>query len=144
MSMRRCGLVLIILFAAIACLAAKQESLQEMIARANAAPMKDQPSLYINIAEHQLRSADQLYSAGKVDEARSAVGDVVTYSEKAHDAAIQSGKKLKPTEMAARKMGHRLQDIKRTLNFEDQAPVQAAAERLVSIAQDLLNHMFEK
>ncbi len=144
MSMRSCGLVLFILFAVVAGFPAKQQSLQEMIARANAAPMKEQPSLFIDIAEHQLKSADQLYNAGKVDEARSAVGDVVTYSEKAHDAAIQSGKKLKPTEMAARKMGHRLQDIKRTLNFEDQAPVQAAAERLESLAQDLLNHMFEK
>jgi len=145
MSMRRCALlVLMTLLGAVAYLAAKEQSLQEMIARANAAPLKDQPSLYIDIAEHQLKSADQLYNQGKVEDARSAIMDVVTYSEKAHDAAIQSGKKLKPAEMASRKMAHRLQDIKRTLNFEDQAPVQAAAERLEALAQDLLNHMFGK
>jgi len=144
MSMRRCGLLPIILSVALAGFAAKQQSLQEMITRANSAPLKEQPSLYIDIAERQLKSADQLYTQGKVEEARAAVADVVTYSQKAHDAAIQAGKKLKPTEMASRKMSHRLQDIKRTLNFEDQAPAQAAAERLESLAQDLLNHMFGK
>jgi polyhydroxyalkanoate synthesis regulator phasin len=124
--------------------AAKEQSLQELIARANAAPLKDQASLYIEIAERQLKSADELYNAGKVDEARSAVTDVVDYSQKAHDAAIQSGKKLKGAEMASRKMARRLRDMKRTLNFEDQAPVQAAADRLESLAQDLLSHMFGK
>jgi polyhydroxyalkanoate synthesis regulator phasin len=125
-------------------LAAKEQSLQELIARAKTAPLKDQASLYIEIAERQLKSADELYNAGKVDEARAAVADVVDYSQKAHDAAIQSGKKLKGTEMASRKMSHRLRDMKRTLNFEDQAPVQAAADRLESLAQDLLSHMFGK
>jgi hypothetical protein len=125
-------------------LAAKEQTLQELIARAKAAPLKDQPSLCIEIAERQLKSADELYNAGKVDDARAAVADVVVYSEKAHDAAIQSGKRLKGTEMASRKMSHKLRDLKRTLNFEDQAPVQAAADRLENLAQDLLNHMFGK
>ena len=125
-------------------LAAKEQSLEELIGRAKAAPLKDQPSLYIEIAERELKVADELYTAGKVDEARATVAGVVAYSEKAHDAAIQSGKRLKPTEMASRKMSHRLRDIKRTLNFEDQPPVQTAADRLESLAQDLLNHMFGK
>jgi polyhydroxyalkanoate synthesis regulator phasin len=136
--------IVMILAVAAICLAAREPTLQELIARANAAPPKEQPSLYIEIAERQLKSADVLYNAGKVDEARAAVADVVTYSEKAHDAAIQSGKKLKGTEIASRKMSRRLRDLKRTLNFEDQAPVQAAADRLESLAQDLLKHMFGK
>jgi polyhydroxyalkanoate synthesis regulator phasin len=133
-----------ILGMATASLAAKEQTLQELIVRADAAPLKEQPSLYIEIAERQLKSADELYNQGKVGEARAAVADVVTYSEKAHDSAIQSGKKLKGTEMASRKMSHRLRDLKRTLNFEDQAPVQAAADRLETLAQDLLTHMFGK
>jgi len=132
------------LAATAAMVAAKEQTLQELIARANAAPTKEQASLYIDLAERQLRSADQLYSEGKVDDARIAISDVVTYSQKAHDAAVQSGKKLKPTEMASRKMSHRLRDLKRTLNFDDQAPVQAAADRLETMAQDLLAHMFGK
>jgi polyhydroxyalkanoate synthesis regulator phasin len=136
--------VAIVLGMATTSLAAKEQTLQELIARADAAPLKEQPSLYIEIAERQLKSADELYNQGKVEEARAAVADVVTYSEKAHDSAIQSGKKLKGTEMASRKMSHRLRDLKRTLNFDDQAPVQAAADRLETLAQDLLTHMFGK
>ncbi|HXZ31828.1 MAG TPA: hypothetical protein VEH30_06075 [Terriglobales bacterium] len=143
--MRSClWVVAIILTAVSVSFGTKEESLQDLIARANSAPVKDQPALYINIAERQLKSADELYDQGRVEEARAAVADVVTYSERAHDAAIQSGKRLKPTEMASRKMSHRLRDLKHTLNFEDQAPVQAAADRLEGLAQDLLAHMFGK
>jgi polyhydroxyalkanoate synthesis regulator phasin len=125
-------------------LAAREPSVQELIARANSAPTKDQPGLYIEIAERQLKSASELYGQGKLEDARDAVSDVVTYSQKAHDAAIQSGKRMKATEMASRKMFHKLLDIKRTLNFEDQSPVEAAADRLEALAQDLLAHMFGK
>ena len=125
-------------------LAYKTETLQELIARAESAKVEDRPALCVEIAERQLKSADELYTAGKVDDARTALQDLVTYSEKAHDAAIQSGKKVKNTEIALRKMAAKLRDIKRSLNFEDQAPVQAAAERLESLRTDLLSHMFGK
>jgi hypothetical protein len=122
----------------------KTETLQELIARAESAKLDDQPALFTDIAERQLKSADELYSAGKSDEARAAVQDVVTYSEKAQSSAIQSGKKLKNTEIALRKMAAKLRDIKRSLNFDDQAPVQAAADHLESLRTDLLTHMFGK
>ena len=122
----------------------KTETLQDLIARAESARVEDRPALYVEIAERELKSANELYTAGKVDEARTAVQDVVTYSEKAHDAAIQSGKRVKNTEIEFRKMAAKLRDIKRSLNFEDQAPVQAAAERLETLRTDLLSHMFGK
>jgi polyhydroxyalkanoate synthesis regulator phasin len=122
----------------------KTETLQELIARAESARVEDRPALYVEIAERELKSANELYTAGKVDEARTTVQDVVTYSEKAHDAAIQSGKRVKNTEIEFRKMAAKLRDIKRSLNFEDQAPVQAAAERLETLRTDLLSHMFGK
>jgi polyhydroxyalkanoate synthesis regulator phasin len=125
-------------------LASKPETLQELITRVESARVEDRPALCVEIAERQLKSADELYTAGKVDDARAAVQDVVTYSEKAHDAAIQSGKKVKNTEIAFRKMAVKLRDIKRSLNFDDQAPVQAAADRLESLRTDLLSHMFGK
>jgi hypothetical protein len=133
-----------LLAASFLALAFKQESLQEMIARADAARMEDRPALYVEICERQLKAADELYTNGKVEDAQTALKDVVTYSEKAHDAAIESGKKLKNTEIDFRKMAAKLRDIKRSLNFDDQAPVQAAADRLESLRTDLLSHMFGK
>ena len=79
----------------------------------------------------------------KVDEARSALKDILTYSEKVHDAAIQTGKRVKNTEIEFRKMAARLRDIKRTVNFDDQEPLQTAADRLESLRTDLLTHMFK-
>ena len=124
--------------------ASKPETLQQLIARADSAKLDDRPALYVEIAERQLQTADELYTAGKVDDARAAVQDVVTYSEKAHDTAIQSGKRLKSTEITFRKIAAKMRDIKRSLNFDDQAPVQAAADRLENLRTDLLTHMFGK
>jgi hypothetical protein len=124
--------------------ASKPETLQQLIARAESAKPEDRPALYVEVAERQLTAADGLYTDGKVDDARTAVNDVVTYSEKAHDAAIQSGKKLKSTEISFRKMAAKLRDIRPSLNFDDQSPVQTAADRLESLRTDLLTHMFSK
>jgi polyhydroxyalkanoate synthesis regulator phasin len=134
----------ILLATSVLAFAYKTETLQELMARADSVKVEDRPALCVEIAERQLKSADELYTAGKIDDARAAVQDVVTYSEKAHDAAIQSGKKVKNTEIAFRKMAAKLRDIKRSLNFDDQAPVQAAADRLESLRTDLLSHMFGK
>src|ERR1700676_1025690 len=130
--------------ASLLAVAYKTETLQELMARAESARVEDRPALCVEIAERQLKSVDELYSAGKVDGARTALNDVVNYSEKAHDAAMQSGKKVKNTEIAFRKMAAKLRDIKRSLNFDDPAPVQAAADRLEALRTDLLSHMFGK
>jgi hypothetical protein len=142
--MHRFSILAIVFTLAATSLSAKEPSLEELIARANSAPPKDQPGLYVEIAERQLKSSDELYVAGKVEDAKKCVTDVVTYSGKAHDAAIQSGKKLKSVEMAVRRMSHKLNDVKRTLNFEDQPPVGEAADQLEKLADDLLTHMFGK
>jgi hypothetical protein len=133
----------LLLIAVPGCFAAK-ETVQRLAARAEAARPEDQPGLYVEIAERQVKTADELFGAGKDDEALAALKDVVTYSEKAHDAAIAAHSKLKNTEIALRKMAAKLRDIKRTLTFEDQAPVQAAADRLEVLRTDLLSKMFGK
>lgn len=135
-------IALFVLATALSSLAAKD--LQELIAKADAARPEDRPGLYIDIAEQQLKAADELFRASKDDEAVGAVKDVVTYSEKAHDAAITSPKKLKSTEISLRKMAAKLRDVKRTLSFEDQTPVQAASDRLEALRTDLLAKMFGK
>ena len=143
--MRNWIMVLTILLAtSFAVFARKEETLEQLIARAESARVEDRPRLYVEIAERQVESADQLYTAGKVDAARTAINDVVTYSDKARDAAISSGKKLKPTEIAMRKMAAKLRDIKRTLVFEDQAPVQATVDHLEQVRTELLARMFGK
>lgn len=124
--------------------AAKDETLAGLKARADSARPEDRPPLYVEIAHSQLRNADKLYNDGNVEQARAAVEDIVTYSEKARDSATQSKKHLKNVEISVRKMAEKLRDIRRTLNLEDQPPVDAAIRRLEDIRTTLLEAMFRK
>jgi hypothetical protein len=143
--MRNGSIALVILLAAAtAAPARKNESLAQLIARAESARIEDRPALCIEIAQLEVDSAGQFYQAGKPEEARVAVEQVVTYSDRARDASIRTGRKLKDTEIAMRKMAARLRDIKRNLAFEDQAPVGAAVDRLEQMRTELLSHMFGK
>ncbi len=132
------------LLLALACAygAAKDETVAELKSRFESARPEDRPELGIRIAQHQIRNADTLYGNGNVEQARAAVDDIVTYSEKARDGAIQTKKHLKNVEIDVRKMAEKLRDIKRTLVFEDQPPVEQAIRRLEDIRTTLLKEMF--
>jgi hypothetical protein len=143
--MRRTAILLTLVTLTLSMLSsAKDESLPELISRAESARLEDRPQIYAEIAERELHNADDLYNQGKVDEAQAAVKDVVSYSDKAAEAASKSGKKLKNTEIAMRKMAEKLRDIKRSLSFDDQPPVQSAIEHLEALRTALLNRMFGK
>jgi len=142
--MRRLALYLLFLALASAYGAAKDDSVDELKSRFESARPEYRPDLGIEIARHQLRNADKFYNSGSVEQARAAVEDVVAYSEKARDAALLTKKRLKNVEIEARKMAEKLRDIKRTLAFEDQPPVEQAIRRLEDIRTVLLNEMFSK
>lgn len=135
-------ILLIFAFATVA-LARDRESLEQLKARVESANPKDKVGLALQIAERQVSTADESYKAGKSDDARAAIQDVVTYTQKAADAATQSGKKLKEAEITVRKLAHRLADVKRSVEFNDQAPLQDAIDGLEKIRTQLLNKMFD-
>ncbi len=124
--------------------AAKDETADQLKAHFESARPEDRADLAIRIAQYQLRNADKLYSDGQSDQARAAVDDIVTYSEKARDAVTQNKKHLKHVEIDVRKMAEKLRDVKRTLAFDDQPPVEQAIRRLEDIRTTLLKEMFAK
>jgi hypothetical protein len=97
----------------------------------------------LDIAELQLKAADTAFSAGEAEKGQAAVTDVVSYAERAGEAARSSRKHIKNAEIHIRKIARRLDDIRRTLNFEDRPPVQAAVDRLEHVRTELLARMFE-
>lgn len=122
----------------------EKASVDDLKARlANARP-EDRPNLCLQIAERQVAEADKLYTDGKVEEGQAAVQDVVSYSQQAGEAVRQTGRRVKNTEIALRKMARRLTDIKHTLPSDNQPAVQAAIDALEKIRTDLLNSMFGK
>ncbi len=140
--MRRLVFTMMLLALAAAYGAAKSETVDELKLRFENARAEDRPELGIRIAQQQLRNADKLYSEGNADEARAAVDDIAIYSEKARGAAIQTKKHLKTVEIEARKMAAKLRDIKRTLAFDNQGPVEQAIRRLEDVRTSLLKEMF--
>lgn len=134
----------ILLLATVTLTPCAQENLEMLKSRFDRASTDDRAQIGIRIAQMQLRNADRFYTEGHADEARAAVEDIASYSEKARDASIQSRKHEKNIEIDVRKMADRLRDIKRTLAFEDQAPVDKAIRRLEDVRTTLLNEMFSK
>jgi hypothetical protein len=120
----------------------KELTLEELKARVQHAKPDERTNLCIQIAERQVEAADKLYTDGKVEEGETAIREVVSYAKQASETAGETGHRLKNTEIAMRKMSHRLTDIKRTLPFEDQASVQSAVDTLDRIRTDLLSRMF--
>ena len=70
--------------------------------------------------------------------------DVVEYSEKARDYAIQSHKYQKQAEIAVRGMARKLTELLHSLGKDEQAPVKEAVTRLERVRDDLLSSMFKK
>jgi hypothetical protein len=142
-AMRRIVLWMLV-FALAAPVWAKDESVDGLKARLASARPEDRPGLCIRIAQDQLLAADGFYSEGKIEQARASVADVVTYSEKARDAAVDTRKHLKNVEIAIRRISEKLNDIKRTLAFEEQPPVEEAVRHLEDVRTALLKEMFKK
>jgi hypothetical protein len=123
---------------------ANQPTVEELKARLQTVRPEDRGNIALEIAERQVTAADRLFKDGKPDEAQAAMKDVVTYSEQAGEAAGQSGHRIKNTEIALRKMAHRLADVKRSVAYDDQPAIQSAIDSLEKTRTDLLNKMFGK
>jgi len=137
-------LLVVVSLAVLASAISKDSPLEELKARLQSTNNPDEKAkLCVAIAERQVANADRLFQAGNSNQAQAAVSDVVTYAGQARDAADVTGHRAKDTEIAMRKMIHRLTDMKRSLSFEDQGPVQSAIDQMEKMRTDLLNRMFK-
>jgi len=122
----------------------EEESVDQLKAKVASTSLGDRPHLCIQIAEKQLDATDKLFASADVEKARIALTDVVAYSELARDYAIQTHKYQKQSEIAVRRMAHKLTDILHTMGHEDQGPVRDAVDHLEQVRDDLLASMFKK
>src|SRR5438105_14019640 len=104
----RSSMVVLTLLAGIsvATYGSKQQTLEQLIARAPSARAEDQPHLYIEIARKELEAAEKSYKTGENDAARKSVDELLGYSGNASYAASQFGKILMDIEIALRTMAH--------------------------------------
>jgi hypothetical protein len=138
------GLVVSALAAPAALNGVEEPSLEELKGRVADASVVDRPPLCLRISERQLGAVGRFYDLGDNEQAKTALTDVVAFSELARDYSIQSHKHEKQSEIAIRKMIRKLADLKHRVSHEDQEQVQNSIDRLQRIRDDLLLAMFPK
>jgi hypothetical protein len=139
-ALHRIGMVL--LLAPLVCAALSDEPLEQLKAKAATSPRREQGVLYAQVAREEVELANQHFTDGNVEQGHAAVRDAVGYAAKARDAACDSRKKLKQTEMSIGKTARRLSDIGKTLALDDRPAVEQAVKELQHIQDQLLDAMF--
>ena len=144
MKMTRRALTIILLAFVIhpSMFAEADDSLAQLMARADSASAGQQADLCMQVADRELKLTIDAYKQNKIENARDSLRLIVKYSDKAHSAAIQSGKNLKHTEIKIRRIIGRLRDLKFNIDAEDQPIIQAAIDKLETFRTELLKNMF--
>jgi uncharacterized tellurite resistance protein B-like protein len=119
------------------------DTLDQLRSRAASADKGHQPELYSELALKEADAADQAYNTS-ADTARKLLEESVTAAEKAADAAVETGKRLKRTEIDLRKVSERLESIRRSWAFDDRGPVTAGIQKVEAARSKLLDRMFRK
>jgi len=137
------GAVAVVLLAvAVASSGKKEETLEQLIARADTARPDQQPDLYVEIAERQMKSLLDASHDERWAEFRVTLQDVIRYCDRAQVTAIQSKKKVKRTEIKIRQISLRLRNMKFDVDADDQPSVQAAVDKLEHYRAELFKSMF--
>lgn len=142
--MKRRVLATVILAVAVAQLsfAREDKNLPELMSKADSASGAQEADLCMQVADRELKLTLDSYKQNKIDDARSSLQQIVKYSDKAHSGAIQSGKKLKHTEIQIRRIAGHLRDLKFNTDVDDQPLIQAAIDKLETFRTELLKNMF--
>jgi hypothetical protein len=140
--MRWLHIPLAVILLAFAAAKSTEEPLDALKARAENARPQDQAHLFATIARREVNEADRFYTEGDVTNAKKAVDDVVRYAARAVEAAQKSGRHLKDTEIVLRQTARRLDDVRKTVNFEDRPDLEAAVKQVEKLRQKLLDQMF--
>jgi predicted HTH domain antitoxin len=135
--------ILIFVFSAsLFSLARQEDTVPQLMAKADAASAGQQADLCMEVAEREVKVAVEAFKANKIDEGRDSLQQIVKYADKGHSAAMQSGKRLKHTEIKLRQVALRLRDLKSNLEVDDQPLAQATVDKLENFRTEILKSMF--
>lgn len=142
MTKRSAIVQIVLLFATVAF--AATESVEQLRAKAAQAEPKDHPKLYAKIADLEVKEVNRLFDSGDVTSAHALLGTLVEDCEKAAKASVSTGKRMKQTEISLRKISDTLEQIRKSVDFDNRPPVQHAIERIEHARNELLATMFTK
>jgi predicted HTH domain antitoxin len=135
-------ILFIVFSASLFSLARQEDTVPQLMAKADAASAGQQADLCMEVAEREVKVAVEAFKANKIDEGRDSLQQIVKYADKGHSAAMQSGKRLKHTEIKLRQIALRLRDLKSNLEVDDQPLAQATVDKLENFRTEILKSMF--
>lgn len=134
--------ILLCMAACSPCLAKQEETIAQLMAKADSASGAQRADLSMQVAEREMKLAIDAFKQNRSSDGRAALEQIATYSEKGRSAAVQSGKQLKHTEIKLRQISEHLRDLKFNTEPDDQTVVQTTIDKLESYRTELLNRMF--
>ncbi len=120
------------------------DKLTQLKSHAEKTKEQDRGRVYSDIARELTEVANQEFVDGHPEQAQASIKDAVSYAKKATEAAKQHNKKLKDTEINLRECARRLDDIRKSVNADEQPPVKQAVVRIDELRKELLDRMFRK
>jgi hypothetical protein len=135
-------ILIFVLSAGLFCFARQEETLPQLMAKADAASSGQQADLCMEVAEREVKLVIAAYKENKIDEGRDSLQQILKYADKGHSAAIQSGKRMKHTEIKLRQVALRLRDLRFNVDVDDQPLIQAAVDKLEDFRTEILKNMF--
>lgn len=119
------------------------DSLSDLRKRADAAHGSNCASLCLQAAQALVEESHELFGKGDAAAAQLSVKDAMDYARRGTDASLASKKRRKETEIALRKLEKRLNDMARTLEIDQRAPLHADISAIENLRAKLLSSMFE-
>lgn len=116
----------------------------DLKAKADSATGGEKAKLALDYAEQETKAADAAFKAGKDADGSAALKEVAQYAKVASDAAVESNKREKETEISLRKIVNHLVDVKNARPYAEQDEVQKAMDAVDDARNNLLEAMFKK
>jgi hypothetical protein len=116
--------------------------IEQLKARAEQRGEADRARDYAEIAHELVEVANMQFTNGDPDKGQASIKDAVAYAEKAATSAEEKGHKIKNAEITLRETARRIEEVRKTLDIDNQPPLKAAVNRLELLRKQLLQRMF--
>jgi len=116
--------------------------IEELKQKAERKGEADRGHAYAEVAHELVEFANLQFTNGDSEKGQAAIRDAVTYAEKAAASAEEKGHKIKNAEITLRETARRIDEVRKTLDIDDQPPLKQAVERLEELRKKLLQKMF--
>jgi hypothetical protein len=118
------------------------DTMEELRAKLEHSTGGNKAKFALEIADRQIEQANAEFTAGNTEKGQALIKEVADLVEVAGEAAIGANKRVKDTEISTRKLERRMEDIHRTVAFEDQDQIDESLKRIGVVRNKLLDRMF--